>query len=194
MKERFPFKSFHLSEILKRQQREWKIMIFTAFSFSPRFIQGVLIVLLGLLMLAASPLEIQARGGGFLGHQKKKGCTKCHEDQYKSWLKTPHAKAMNSLKSNNFREEKIKAKLDPGKDYRKDNNCLKCHTTGFAKGGYLPDNKRRARKFSGVGCESCHGSGRSYMQVKKKYEKDDFPRKEIQAAGLKYGEEKVCRT
>ncbi|MDH5752989.1 MAG: cytochrome c family protein [Deltaproteobacteria bacterium] len=128
----------------------------------------------------------------YIGHAEGKGCAKCHEDQYKSWLETSHGKAMENLKAGVKKEEKIKAKLDPAKDYSNDKKCLSCHTTGFDNGGY--DRRSRLKKalFESVGCEACHGAGGSYMAVKEKYPENDFPRKDAEAAGLKFGEKELC--
>ena len=64
-------------------------------------------------------------------------CSSCHKAQAKSWKDTAHAKAMESLKPGTRKEEKIKAKLDPEKDYTQDKDCVGCHVDGFGKkGGY----------------------------------------------------------
>ena len=138
------------------------------------------------------PQAAAAKRTGHVGHAEKKGCTKCHKEQFKAWLKTRHGKAMENLQPGVKKEEKIKAKLEPNKDYTTDKDCLECHTTGFRQGGYIVGNKRKMKKFSNVGCEACHGGGKKYQEVKKKYEKDDWPRKEVIAAGMKYGEKAVC--
>lgn len=162
-----------------------------------RRIGTVSIFLLATLAFLAGPalLPPQADAGrrtGMMGHAPKKGCTKCHKQQYKSWLDTKHGKAMENLKGGVKREEKIKADLEPDKDYTKDKDCLECHTTGFRKGGFAVGNKRKMKKFSNVGCEACHGAGKKFQAVKNKYQNDDWPRKEVIAAGMKYGEKKVC--
>ena len=152
----------------------------------------VILALAALALLAwpAAP-EAWARGG-YMGHAERKGCTKCHKEQYEAWLKTPHAKAMETLLPGQKVEAKQKAKLDPKKDYTSDSKCLRCHTTGFGEGGYVSGNRRKADSFANVGCESCHGAGQGYMEVKQKYPNDDFPRIEVAAAGLLYGEAKQC--
>ena len=149
-------------------------------------------------ILSVGEMKTQAAGQdeprrGFMGHPEKKGCTKCHQDQYDSWKKTTHGTAMDSLKSGVKEKEKIKAKLDQKKDYTEDNDCLPCHTTGFNKGGYVKGNSRKMSAYYGVGCETCHGGGDDYMAVKQRYPKDDFPREEVIQAGMKYGEEETCR-
>lgn len=88
-------------------------------------------------------------------------CSSCHKSQAKSWRDTAHAKAMESLKPNARKEAKIKAKLDPEKDYTKDKDCVGCHVDGFGKkGGYTIEAPKKP--LEAVGCESCHGPGRVY--------------------------------
>ena len=88
-------------------------------------------------------------------------CSSCHKSQAKSWRDTAHAKAMESLKPNARKEAKIKAKLDPEKDYTKDKYCVGCHVDGFGKkGGYTIEAPKKP--LEAVGCESCHGPGRVY--------------------------------
>ncbi|MEK7760720.1 MAG: cytochrome c-550 CycA [Nitrospirota bacterium] len=91
----------------------------------------------------------------------RKKCSSCHKAQAKSWRETAHAKAMESLKPNTRKEEKVKAKLDPAKDYTKDKDCVGCHVDGFEqKGGYTIASP--SKDLDAVGCESCHGPGRKY--------------------------------
>ena len=92
------------------------------------------------------------------GRQK---CSSCHKAQGKSWRSTAHAKAMESLKPGTREEAKVKAGLDPEKDYTQDKDCVGCHVDGYGKkGGYTIDRPRRP--LAAVGCESCHGPGRRY--------------------------------
>ncbi|MBZ0094221.1 MAG: cytochrome c family protein [Sulfuricella sp.] len=100
------------------------------------------------------------------GYEGFRNCLKCHDGEGDSWRKTPHAKAFESLKPNNKVEAKMKAKLDPAKDYTRDSDCVGCHVTGFGeKGGYHvnigPD---EAKWLSGVSCESCHGAGSDFRR------------------------------
>lgn len=97
----------------------------------------------------------------------RKKCSSCHKSQAKSWKKTAHAKAMDSLKPNKKAEAKKKAKLDPTKDYTKDKDCVGCHVDGFGKeGGYTVGDPSKYTK--GVGCESCHGPGSKYRGIHRK--------------------------
>lgn len=72
-----------------------------------------------------------------------KMCNMCHkkggiED---SWKAGPHAAAFEVL----------------NRAQRKDENCLKCHTTGKTSTGHL---------LRGVQCEACHGPGSDYKNLK----------------------------
>ena len=122
-----------------------------------------------------------------------KACKKCHIKVYKSWEKTSSAKAFESLKPDKAAEAKKKYKLDPKKDYTKDESCLKCHTTGFGKkDGYAipdPSDKAAAKKaemLEGSGCESCHGPGSAYVELfsEIKKSKRKYKLAELYAVGL----------
>jgi hypothetical protein len=122
--------------------------------------------------LAAAALFVMLVGSvaaepAFEGRKK---CSNCHKSEAESWIKTAHAKAVDSLKANRGKEKNkamLKAKLDPKKDYTKDKDCIGCHVTGFGKeGGYEvsePD-----KFLVGVGCESCHGAGTDYRKIHRK--------------------------
>ncbi len=97
----------------------------------------------------------------------RKKCSSCHKSQYKSWKKTAHAKSMSSLEPEIKSEAKIKAGLDPDKDYTEDKKCIKCHVTGFEKeGGYDPEDP--SKYLVGVTCEMCHGPGSRYRLIHRK--------------------------
>ena len=88
-------------------------------------------------------------------------CSSCHKAQAKSCKDTAHAKARDSLEPGRRKEAKIKAKLDPEKDYTQDKDCVGCHVDGFGKkGGYTVEAPKKP--LAAVGCESCHGPGRVY--------------------------------
>lgn len=105
-----------------------------------------------------------AAEGIFEGRKK---CYNCHKSNGESWDKTAHAKAIESLKPNTREKAKLKAKLDPKKDYTKDKDCIGCHVDGFGKeGGYVI--KEPDKFLTGVGCESCHGAGSEYRNLHRK--------------------------
>ena len=120
-----------------------------------------------------------------------KGCS-CHKLELTSWDLSSHGRAFDILKPGNKRREKLKAGLDPDKDFTKERKCLKCHTTGYRKrGGFF--NLKTTAHMTDVGCESCHGPGSKYRKLH-----EDNPvtidRKLAKALGARYGSEdfQVC--
>jgi len=130
-----------------------------------------------------------------------KSCKKCHLNVEKAWQETKHAKAFDTLKPGNAKEAKEKAKLDPAKDYSKDEVCVACHVVGFKQpGGYaIPDPAdekavKAAAKMENVGCENCHGPGGKYSEVFEEIAKSGRKYKvdELYAVGLKKVEAATC--
>lgn len=122
-----------------------------------------LVVFLGSSNLTAQDFE-------YVGAKK---CKMCHNKdakgaQYKQWLTTKHAKAMESLNA----------------EEAKDPTCLKCHST---YGAVNPDLIRTLKVTEGVSCESCHGAGSKYFPsgIMKNKEKS-------MAKGLIMPTEEVC--
>ncbi len=100
-------------------------------------------------------------------YEGRKKCGSCHRSELESWEKTAHAKALDSLAPKAKSEAKRKAGLDLNKDYRQDQGCVGCHSTGFnQEGGYDP--KESDQYLTGIGCESCHGPGSEYRLVHRK--------------------------
>ena len=124
----------------------------------------------------------------------RKKCSNCHKSEADSWLKTAHAKAVDSLKADRNKEKNaamVKAKLDPKKDFTKDKDCIGCHVTGFGvEGGY--DISEPDKFLIGVGCESCHGAGPDYRKIHRKageaFEKSKkvTPRESLVEAGQEF--------
>jgi hypothetical protein len=80
----------------------------------------------------------------FVGSER---CGQCHVPPLEQWSSTPHANALESLKEKNKQDEP---------------DCLKCHTTGSGrKEGFK--NLQTTPQLANVGCESCHGAGRSHI-------------------------------
>jgi mono/diheme cytochrome c family protein len=148
----------------------------------------------------------------FIGSKK---CKKCHIKSHKSWAKTAHGKAFETLLPGKKADIKKKHGLDPAKDYTKDAKCVQCHTVGFGqKGGYAildpskfkdaAAHKKAAKKMKdleGVGCESCHGAGKDYteffndlMKANRGDEKKTYKQAEVIALGLVVPTEKTCIT
>jgi len=77
-------------------------------------------------------------------------CRECHEEEFKTWSKGPHAQAGHSLEH---------------KGHGADTECLACHTTGFGRPGGFPKagTIQSASGLAEVGCESCHGPGGNHI-------------------------------
>lgn len=94
----------------------------------------------------AKPAE--AAKATYIGHN---ACDVCHTDIHKSWSKKAHPGAFALL---------VARKQD------KNPECLKCHTTGYGKGGFVDAEKTPDLK--GVTCEACHGPGSEHNGDKEK--------------------------
>ncbi len=107
------------------------------------------------IIAATSHLQSKKEKRSFVGSAV---CGECHSaesigDQYNKWLRTPHAKAVTTLKSEQALAIAKKSSISkPGEDHA----CLKCHTTG---GG-----RHQKTIGEGVGCEACHGPGSGYHE------------------------------
>jgi hypothetical protein len=130
-----------------------------------------------------------------------KSCKKCHIKVFKSWEKLPHGMALNVLKPGERAESKARFKLDPQKDYTQDESCIGCHTVGFGKpGGYViakaedADAVKKSEQLAHVGCESCHGPGKDYIEVFNDIQKSKrkYTQSELTAAGLNVPDEATC--
>ncbi|CAA7620505.1 cytochrome c family protein [Magnetospirillum sp. UT-4] len=129
-----------------------------------------------------------------------KVCAKCHDLQAEAWQATSHAKAFDILKPGQRAEAKVKAKVDPNKDYTADPGCLGCHTTGYGEpGGYDPAMPpAQAKALAGVGCESCHGPGSQFKKehgdAEGRFKKGGATtdRKVLVEAGQTFDYEKAC--
>lgn len=159
--------------------------------------RNCLIVLAKLIVFIAA-MATAATAADYVG---SKPCAGCHKSEGKSWSNTAHAKAFESLKMGVKVEEKKKAGLDD-KDYTKDEKCLHCHTVGYGeKGGYTPTMpEAKAKYFTFVGCEMCHGAGGLYKKEMRKagfqYKKNKktTPRQKLIAAGQVDNLEESCNS
>ncbi len=121
-----------------------------------------------------------------------KGCD-CHKPEISDWRSSAHGRAFESLRPGKKREEKIKAKLDPEKDYTTDEKCINCHVTGYKEEGGFKE-MRLNPSMAGVGCESCHGPGSEYADLHRENGLL-FSNEEAIEAGAVYGslDAKVCK-
>ncbi len=81
-----------------------------------------------------------------------KKCAACHFQQYMSWKKTKHAGTFLVL---------------PEK-YKKDPQCLKCHTTGYGEPSGFKD-VATTPALAGNTCETCHGPGSKHEEIAKPF-------------------------
>lgn len=122
-----------------------------------------------------------------------KKCKMCHMSeksgaQFKSWSEGPHAKAYETLGS----EEAKKIAAGMGiADPQKDEKCLKCHVTAYGVNEKFLD--KGYKMEDGVSCESCHGAGGDYNSKKVM---TDITMGKIDGAtvGLVYPSEELCKT
>jgi hypothetical protein len=138
-----------------------------------------------LLLIALSILCVpQFAAAGDYEYVGSKKCKMCHMKQYKSWEATTMATSFDNLKPGERAEAKTAAGLDPEKDYTTDTTCLPCHTTGYGEAGGFVD-IATTPTLAGVGCETCHGPGGTYladgyMTLKNK----EYKKAELVAVGM----------
>ncbi len=152
----------------------------------------------------AVTLPAMGEGGSDYAYVGSSKCKKCHLKQHKSWKTTKKYQAFEALLPGNAEEIKQKHGLDPSKDYSKDENCVKCHTTGYGhEGGYAmiapsgdPKAAKKMKKLANVGCESCHGPGSAYIELHEEIMKSKrkYKVEETYAVGLRKIEASVCIT
>jgi hypothetical protein len=76
-------------------------------------------------------------------------CKRCHEVNYRNWLKTKHAKASQTIAASpKYTQEE----------------CLICHSTGHRKIGEYATVADIPFYLKGVQCEACHGEGRGHPE------------------------------
>ena len=90
--------------------------------------------------------------GRFVGSKK---CESCHEDSYKTWKKTGHAKAFETLVG-----APVPRQFDP--------ECISCHVVGWEPNKHFPYESgfwslAETPHLKGVGCENCHGPGEKHI-------------------------------
>ena len=127
-----------------------------------RMLMSVSLVAMGIFLLGTAPVAIA--GHEIVGSPK---CKMCHKkvktgDQWNKWLESSHAKAYETLAS----DESKKIAADKGLgDPQKEASCLKCHTTtGFLGADVAVAAKGKYVITEGVGCEACHGAGSDYKK------------------------------
>jgi len=112
------------------------------------------------LRVRAVPYPRRDLLGAFVGSEK---CKSCHEESYKVWKKSGHAKAYATLVA-----------ADPPRNF--DPECISCHVIGWHpteffpyQGGFMT--KEQTPQLTDVGCESCHGAGGAHCEAEIKNDK-----------------------
>jgi nitrate/TMAO reductase-like tetraheme cytochrome c subunit len=102
-------------------------------------------------------------------------CKMCHLTEYKSWQSTPHAKALDMLKSADaakVTEMSTRLGVKLTAPAAESPECLQCHVTGHGlAGGYPGADSTKTAALSGVTCESCHGPGSKHVAAAKEVKK-----------------------
>ncbi len=132
-----------------------------------KFIVFLLMFLLSGFVFAQEEEDDDADDSGVLQYVGVKDCRRCHKkveqgEQFKIWSESAHAKAFETLKS----EEAAKIAKEKGLTVaaHEAKECLQCHATG-----YDAEPAMLGKKFSveeGVQCETCHGAGSKYKKKK----------------------------
>jgi hypothetical protein len=83
-------------------------------------------------------------------------CKRCHEANYRNWLKSKHAKASETIvASPKYSQEE----------------CLVCHSTGHGRVGEYATVEKIPFYLRGVQCEACHGEGKGHPQKRGTFNK-----------------------
>lgn len=94
------------------------------------------------------PLQVDFPNATYVGTD---ACLKCHQEAYKVWFNSDHAKAFASL---------VNAERPMLRQF--DGECVACHVIGFGyKSGY--EDETKTADLKNVGCESCHGPGSAHI-------------------------------
>jgi hypothetical protein len=146
----------------------------------------VLMFAFSAMLVAQEKTEAPAKAAShkFIGAAK---CKTCHNsaakgEQFKKWSESKHAKAFETLTTPAAKEVGAKVGVDNPQTSEK---CLICHVTGAA----APAEAKEAtfNQTEGVGCETCHGPGSAYKDMKTMKNKEAAV-----AAGLTANPDKAC--
>ena len=89
-------------------------------------------------------------------------CARCHPREYKDWLSSKHARALDSLTDRN-------QQFNP--------ECLPCHTLGFRhENGFYSVTLPQSEIMGNVQCENCHGPSRRHAQTQIRLENNPLKR------------------
>lgn len=127
--------------------------------------RGVLVAL-SLTVMASFVFGQDKKDEKEFAYVGSKRCMPCHMKpdkgaQYKQWKGTAHAKAYETLATDEAKAVAKKAGLEG--DPQKADECLTCHVTGYDAPAELKTDKYDMA--DGVECESCHGPGGDYWKM-----------------------------
>lgn len=117
-----------------------------------------------ILILTFLPLFIYSQNFSYIGVEP---CAMCHKTekqgkQLSIWKESKHSKAFETLKSEKSAEiSKQKGFTIPAYE---NPECLKCHASGYNVDASLIGAKFKIE--DGVQCETCHGPGSEYKDMK----------------------------
>jgi hypothetical protein len=124
-------------------------------------LKSIVTLMLAIVLLAAFTLVAQTPQ--YVGADKCKMChmSKAKGDSYGVWKTSKHAQAFATLATPEAIAIGKKAGVE---DPQKSPKCLKCHVTAFT----APATAKAAtyKPEDGVGCETCHGAGSLYKDMK----------------------------
>ncbi len=118
-----------------------------------------------LILTFTLPFTINAQNGfGYIGVEP---CAMCHKtekqgNQLSIWKESKHSKAFETLKSE--RSASIIKEKGFSKPATETPECLKCHASGYNVNASLLGKKFKIE--DGVQCETCHGPGSEYKDMK----------------------------
>jgi hypothetical protein len=147
-----------------------------------------LVVMVAVLVAVSMVFGFSASASAQHAYAGVDSCKMCHKkedkgNQYGSWQKSKHAQAYATLASDKGKEVAgAKGVANP----QESAECLKCHVTGHGVDASLLDTKYKVE--DGVGCESCHGPGKDYKNMK--IMKDS---EQAKANGLIIPTEETCK-
>ena len=128
-------------------------------SLTNRCIVSALIIIAGAALTGTEAWSAERDASQYVG---TKSCRMCHKkeatgDQYGKWQATQHAKAYETLATDEAKAVAAKQGVD---DPQTSGKCLKCHSTAY--NGTEEAQTEKVAVEDGVTCESCHGPGKNY--------------------------------
>lgn len=112
---------------------------------------------------------------GYIGAD---ACGVCHKTEKQGkqldiWKNSNHAKAYETLLTDEA--DKIAASMGESTPASKNEKCLRCHTSGYNVEAELIGKKFKIE--DGVQCETCHGPGSEYKDMKTMKSRDESIKK-----------------